>query len=215
MPDLLAELRLPRPIPESSASEEALAGDLGSDSEQDQGVALDAVLGREPPSDNELDLGSEGLTPEYAASTPSGETENAVAVATSPDQVDAGSHDCAPVFVVTFSSGGVEPKEDDLLGKMKTLADWLRRYPAAKIFLEGHTDGVGDEEYNLVLSHRRARAVADLLAQAGAPRAQLSTRAYGESMLADPQPRSSRNRRVSMRVMDGNECPSKAEDHEG
>ena len=215
MPDLLVELRLPRPIPEASAYEENREEAFESDSEHDQGVAPDAALRTQPTSGGGLESGGETLIADRAAQISDGGAETASVVATSSDQADSRPDDCAPVFLVTFSSGGVEPVEYDLASKVRRLADWLRRHPAAKVYLEGHTDGVGHEEFNLVLSHRRARAVADLLLQAGVPAAQLSTRAYGESMLADPQPRSGRNRRVSMRTMNGNDCLPAAEDKEG
>ncbi len=224
LPDLLVEPRLPSPLPESLASGESLDGPIGADSEHDQEVVsgtaisqLTGGIGLESSSATEILslLRRAHRRDEQTAPASNGGSEKATSVAALPNQADDSSGDCAPVFLVTFSSGGVEPVESDLAGKVKGLADWLHRHPAAKVYLEGHTDGLGSEEFNLVLSHRRARAIAMLLAQAGVPTTQLSTRAYGESMLSDPRPYSGRNRRVSMRVMDGNECLPKAKDHEG
>jgi outer membrane protein OmpA-like peptidoglycan-associated protein len=214
MPDLLAELRLPRPIPESSASEEALDGTLGPDSEYDQGSVSDAKM-RQPTGGIQRESSSQAVSRDHTASASDGGSQTAAAAAALSGQADATPSDCVPVFMATFPSGGVEPAEYDLASKVKRLADWLRRYPAAKVFIEGHADGVGDEEFNLVLSHRRAKAVGELLVQAGVPRAQLSTRAYGESMLADPSPRSGRNRRVSIRVAAGGKCLPMVDDYKG
>ena len=49
--------------------------------------------------------------------------------------------------------------------------------------LEGHTDDVGDDAYNMGLSDRRARAVRDYLMSQGIPPKRLETAALGE---ADP-----------------------------
>ncbi len=224
LPDIPVELRPPSPLLETSASGEILYGPIGADSEHDQEVAPDTAIdqltggnGRDPSSATEVLLLLRRVQGrhDHTDLASDGGSEKATAVAASTDQADDGSGECAPVFIVTFLSGGVEPLESDLASKVKRLADWLRRHPTAKVYLEGHTDGLGDEEFNLVLSHRRAKAIAMLLVQAGVPIAQLSTRAYGEGMLSDPRPYSGRNRRVSMRVMNGNECLPKARDHEG
>ena len=48
------------------------------------------------------------------------------------------------------------------------------------MLIEGHTDNVGSESYNLDLSHRRADAVRDFLSQNGVNTAQIATRGYGK-----------------------------------
>lgn len=216
IPDLLTELRLPGPPSETSTSGQNLDGPpTGADSENVRGGMPDTRISQ-PASDNGREPSSATPTPDPnpPALASDGGSEKPTAVAALPDQVDGTTGDCAPVFAVTFPSGGVKPVASDLDSKVKRLADWLRRNPAVKLYLEGHTDGAGDEEFNLILSHRRATAIGELLAQAGVATEQLSTLAYGESMLIDPRPHSARNRRVSMRVADGNECLPMAEDHE-
>ena len=47
--------------------------------------------------------------------------------------------------------------------------------------IEGHTDSVGSETYNLDLSQRRADAVRDFLLQNGVNAAQLTTHGYGKA----------------------------------
>ena len=44
---------------------------------------------------------------------------------------------------------------------------FLQKYPESAVLIEGHTDNVGSESYNLDLSHRRADAVRDFLSQMG------------------------------------------------
>ena len=67
---------------------------------------------------------------------------------------------CAPVFSIRFRRGGVQPLGANVTAKTARLAQWLRARPEAKVYVEGHTDSVGPEEFNLLLSYRRANAVA-------------------------------------------------------
>lgn len=53
--------------------------------------------------------------------------------------------------------------------------------PDTDILIEGHTDDVGTDEYNMKLSEKRARAVVDYLIGAGIASARLTPKWYGES----------------------------------
>jgi peptidoglycan-associated lipoprotein len=46
-------------------------------------------------------------------------------------------------------------------------ADWLRRWTAAKVIVEGHCDSRGSAEYNLALGERRANAAKNYLVSLG------------------------------------------------
>ncbi len=54
-------------------------------------------------------------------------------------------------------------------------------YPETNILVEGHTDDVGKDDYNMGLSERRARAVGDYLTANGLKRDRLTIKWYGES----------------------------------
>jgi outer membrane protein OmpA-like peptidoglycan-associated protein len=54
-------------------------------------------------------------------------------------------------------------------------------YPETNILIEGHTDNVGTEEYNMSLSKRRADAVGNALKAAGVSASRLIIRWYGET----------------------------------
>jgi len=56
---------------------------------------------------------------------------------------------------------------DDQLSALQKDADWLKRWSATKITVEGHCDSRGTAEYNLALGERRANAVKDYLASLG------------------------------------------------
>jgi peptidoglycan-associated lipoprotein len=59
-------------------------------------------------------------------------------------------------------------------------ADFLKRYPQARIVVEGHCDERGSTEYNLALGDRRANAVKQYLVNLGIPAANINTVSYGK-----------------------------------
>jgi outer membrane protein OmpA-like peptidoglycan-associated protein len=71
--------------------------------------------------------------------------------------------------------------------------------------IEGHTDNIGSEAYNLQLGEKRATAVRNYLSQKGIPLHALNVISLGESRpVADngtPQGRA-QNRRVVIRVLE-------------
>lgn len=67
----------------------------------------------------------------------------------------------------------------------------------------GHADERASDAYNMALSERRARHVAELLRARGLERVEVALRAFGESRPLDPgrgEPAWSRNRRVEIRI---------------
>jgi OOP family OmpA-OmpF porin len=78
----------------------------------------------------------------------------------------------------------------------------LKRHSDMKVEIAGHTDSVGNDQYNMALSERRAQAVTDYLIANGAKANMMSTKGYGESQpVADEGSESGRaaNRRVELR----------------
>lgn len=66
-----------------------------------------------------------------------------------------------------------------------------------RFLIEGHTDSVGTRDRNLLLSQRRAEALADLLVKAGVARERLEVRGYGPDRPLPNMPASAgENRRV-------------------
>ena len=58
----------------------------------------------------------------------------------------------------------------------------LKKNPAMKVELRGHTDNIGTEKYNMGLSLRRANAVAKYLTEKGIAKERLSTTGFGFKM---------------------------------
>jgi peptidoglycan-associated lipoprotein len=77
-----------------------------------------------------------------------------------------------------FDSSGIEASERDRLDKNN---DCIKNTKGKNVFLVGHTDTSGTEEYNIALSERRAQAVADYLARLGTDPARLQVVPKGET----------------------------------
>ena len=81
-------------------------------------------------------------------------------------------------------------------------AAFIRKYPGNMILVAGHTDSMGDADYNQQLSERRANAVRDFLVkERGIDAAKLVARGYGETQpVADNATAAGRaqNRRVEI-----------------
>ena len=77
----------------------------------------------------------------------------------------------------------------------------LKKDPTLRVDIQGHTDNIGSEAFNMKLSRDRARAVMEYLVKKGVQAKRLSTTGYGFSMpIASndtPQGRA-RNRRVEL-----------------
>jgi outer membrane protein OmpA-like peptidoglycan-associated protein len=65
--------------------------------------------------------------------------------------------------------------------KMAKVSGILLAYPGLKLQLEGHTDSVGGDEYNLQLSQQRADAVRDFLTEQGVAVANITSIGLGKS----------------------------------
>jgi OOP family OmpA-OmpF porin len=98
-----------------------------------------------------------------------------------------------------FGSASIRPESEPVL---KEIADALKKNPAWKLIVEGHTDNVGGDSYNLDLSRRRAAAVKQSLVEhykvAGA---RLTTSGFGASRPKesnDTLEGRARNRRVEL-----------------
>ncbi|MCB9247129.1 MAG: OmpA family protein [Ignavibacteriales bacterium] len=57
----------------------------------------------------------------------------------------------------------------------------LKKYPDANVEIEGHTDNMGDEKYNQLLSENRAKSVKNYLVSKGITASRLTTIGYGEA----------------------------------
>ncbi|GKX34625.1 MAG: hypothetical protein MnENMB40S_22430 [Rhizobiaceae bacterium MnEN-MB40S] len=105
---------------------------------------------------------------------------------------------------VNFASGSayVGPSQVPYLADIAGgMLDVIDRDPNALFLVEGHTDAVGSDIYNLTLSDRRAETVAQILVEAyDVPPENLVIQGYGEQYLKIDTPYDEwRNRRVTIR----------------
>jgi peptidoglycan-associated lipoprotein len=63
---------------------------------------------------------------------------------------------------------------------LQTQAQYLARYPAVSITVEGHADERGTREYNLALGERRANAAKNYLVGLGVDAGRIQTVSYGK-----------------------------------
>lgn len=123
-------------------------------------------------------------------------------------------------ILVTFESGilfGFDSTSIQPQGRenLRTLAANLDKYPDTDLLIVGHTDDVGDANYNQSLSERRARAAADYLASQGVDRGRLRTSGRGEvEPIAENTSDSGRqeNRRVEIAIYANEEMRREAQE---
>ena len=94
--------------------------------------------------------------------------------------------------------------EADLKELQKAVA-FVKKYPGAKIRLDGYTDSIGTDAYNIKLSERRATAVKDyLIKEAGVSSSKITAVGHGEAdPVADNKTAEGRakNRRVEISIL--------------
>jgi OmpA-OmpF porin, OOP family len=93
-------------------------------------------------------------------------------------------------------------KPDD--ADLQKAIDFVKKYSGYRVSLEGYTDNIGSNKYNLKLSERRAVAVKDYLVKHGVDGARIRTSGHGK---ADPVATNSteagrfQNRRVEILIL--------------
>jgi outer membrane protein OmpA-like peptidoglycan-associated protein len=84
------------------------------------------------------------------------------------------------------------------------LAEVLKKKPTWGLQMAGHTDNVGDDQKNLILSKKRAEAVKNYMINKGIDTLRLNTLYFGESMPIAPNDTPEgrqKNRRVEMKII--------------
>ena len=105
---------------------------------------------------------------------------------------------------VKFATGSAEIPMNQATS-LRKVADAMKKIlddnPAETFLIEGHTDAVGSDDSNLILSDERAESVAVVLAEAfGIPPENLTTQGYGERYLKiRTEGPEQENRRVTIR----------------
>ena len=108
---------------------------------------------------------------------------------------------------IFFETGKWELKENSTV-ELTFLYNFLKQNPRMKVEIQGHTDDIGSEADNLLLSQRRADAVRDYLIQKGIDEGQIVAKGYGESMpvagnITDED--RAQNRRTEVKILETGE----------
>jgi len=107
---------------------------------------------------------------------------------------------------VLFDSAG----RDLAIEAIRTLmevATFLHEYPERTVAIEGHTDNIGPEGFNVTVSKRRAQSVQNILLDGGIEQARISAKGYGEAHpITSNKSRAGRqrNRRVELVIQSPN-----------
>lgn len=99
-----------------------------------------------------------------------------------------------------FDDARIKPSEAIKLDK---LADVLSQYPENIVVIEGHTDNVGEDDYNQELSQRRAQSIENYLNAKNISISSLSSVGYGETrpiVPNDTEDGRALNRRVEIKI---------------
>jgi len=111
---------------------------------------------------------------------------------------ESGKADVYSIYF-TFNSDVLRPESEPTL---KEIADVLKKHSDWKLGVNGHTDGIGNDDYNLDLSKRRAAAVrAALVTRYGIAGTRLTTAGYGKTQPKDTNATlegRAKNRRVEL-----------------
>jgi len=87
--------------------------------------------------------------------------------------------------------------------ELNRLLDYLKTIQFNKIIIEGHTDDIGDETYNMNLSQKRSQSVANYLISKGINKSKIQTVGYGAKKPLAPnttEENRQQNRRVEISI---------------
>ena len=99
---------------------------------------------------------------------------------------------------VQFETGKATLKEESS-SVLDQIVEIMNRYPGYNLRISGHTDNVGEEESNLVLSQERAKSCYQYLVSKGISPKRMSHEGFGESKPVASNDHSS-GRRMNRRV---------------
>ncbi len=88
--------------------------------------------------------------------------------------------------------------------ELDKIVSFLNRNPKLSLEISGHTDDVGKDQDNQILSLKRAQALFDYLIKSGVPKQRISYQGYGESRPFAPNDTEANrqlNRRIELKVL--------------
>lgn len=125
--------------------------------------------------------------------------EKGVEVSTTENEINIS----IPDVIFDFNSYKVKK---EFITILSNLASKVKGYKELDIIVEGHTDDIGNDEYNLKLSESRAKEVANILISFGIDPTRISYIGYGKTKPKVPnisESNRARNRRVEIKLIWG------------
>lgn len=102
-----------------------------------------------------------------------------------------------------FDRYALKPAAEDVLAQIKSTI--IDKHPRGKVVVEGYTDNVGADAYNLQLSNQRAKSVVDWLQKHGLEAPRIEAKGFGKDKPRVPNTTESnraKNRRVEINVIE-------------
>jgi len=160
-------------IPEEDVKKFAKSGmKLNRDLDKLQVIKITYRCGNSAAGDSSGQAGQQ--SPTSPGNSDSGQLEKSLA--------STGRADVYDIYF-TFNSDQIREESEP---RLKEIADALNKHPDWKLSVEGHTDGIGSNNYNLDLSRRRAAAVKDgLVKRYKIDPGRLTTTGFGASRPKD------------------------------
>jgi OOP family OmpA-OmpF porin len=106
---------------------------------------------------------------------------------------------CSQELKVLFDFDKSELRPESIT-ELERVVKFMNDVPFATAKIDGHTDSVGSDAYNLALSDRRAKAVFDYLSSRGVDPSRLKSQGFGESNPIAPND-TAEGRQLNRRVM--------------
>jgi outer membrane protein OmpA-like peptidoglycan-associated protein len=104
---------------------------------------------------------------------------------------------------VLFATGKAD-LSPDAMRSVNKLVEFLQKYTNRNVLIEGHTDSVGSDEFNLALSQKRADSLKEALTGKGVEEIRITTVGYGKKYPVasnDTQAGRQQNRRVEVSIL--------------
>ncbi len=120
-----------------------------------------------------------------------------------------GCPDEAPIYFpmahINFKFGTAEISGADPIPVLDDVVRIMKEHPDIRVEIQGHTDNIGSDDFNMKLSEKRAQAVKDYLVKQGIDPSRLETKGFGESRPIDSNDTDlgrARNRRIEFVVIE-------------
>jgi len=124
-------------------------------------------------------FGGEKPAAKAVTSTPEPQAEPAPVIMAAEPRPDLMKYCTDLKIEFDIDKADIRPQYQD---EVKRVADFMKQYPSTTAVIEGHTDDVGGDDYNMKLSQRRAEAVVNsLVDNYGIDRSRLSAKGYGKT----------------------------------